>query len=195
MFNIVKKKIGDKKLLNILYDIIFSVGGESNLPIGNLTSQWMGNVYLNELDHFVKEKLHARAYIRYCDDFLIFSDDKFKLHSFEIGLQQFLFAKLNLLFSKSRVFQTNNGVAFIGYRHFRKFILLRKYGARKIFKYIRNIFRYHDKSEHSVAQLAAFHGWIQWACSHNFKMNIYNIILQKQPSMARFVRKKFFINM
>ena len=76
LFDIVKKKIGDARLLNVLHDVIFSVGGETNLPIGNLTSQWMGNVYLNEMDHFIKENLHARAYIRYCDDFLIFGDNK-----------------------------------------------------------------------------------------------------------------------
>ena len=172
MFNIVKKKIGDKKLLDVLHDIIFSCGGENNLPIGNLTSQWMGNVYLNEMDHFIKEKLHCDAYIRYCDDFLIFSDDKKNLWVKEKSIRDFIFTYLNMFFSKSNVYPTKRGVPFIGYRHYKKFILLRKYGARKMFKRIFNIVKYHDISEKSVGQLAAFYGWAKWCCSYNFKMNI-----------------------
>ena len=67
MFDIIKRKICDDRLLNVLRDVIYSVGGETNLPIGNLTSQWMGNVYLNKMDHFIKEVLRCHAYVRYCD--------------------------------------------------------------------------------------------------------------------------------
>lgn len=193
MFNIVKKKIGDEKLLNVLHNIIFSCEHETNLPIGNLTSQWMGNVYLNEMDHFIKEKLHAYAYIRYCDDFLIFSDDKYNLHEIENFIRDFISKKLNMVFSKSFVYPVNQGVPFIGYRHFKNFVLLRRFGARKMLKCIFNIVKYHDRSEKSIGQLAAFKGWAKWCCSYNFKSNIYNITKKMRPTMARFIKNRFFV--
>lgn len=194
MFNIVKKKIADDKLLNVLHDIIFSVGESTNLPIGNLTSQWMGNVYMNELDHFVKEKLHSRAYIRYCDDFLIFSNDKSVLHRSLDVITRFLFNKLNLIFSKSFVYPIKRGVVFIGYRHFKKFILLRKYSAHKIIKRIFNIIRWADTSDKSVGQLAAFHGWVKWCNSFNFKISVFNDTKKNSVIMLAFLQQRFFVS-
>ena len=56
-------------------DLLLPLGRRRGLPIGNLTSQFMANVYLNGLDHFIKEKLKCKKYIRYVDDFALFSDD------------------------------------------------------------------------------------------------------------------------
>ena len=194
MFNIVKKKIGDEKLLNILHDIIFSVGDDTNLPIGNLTSQWMGNVYMNEFDHYVKEQLQCRAYIRYCDDFIVFSDDKSWLHKIKIFMEMFLFRKLKLLFSKSSVYPTRRGVPFIGYRHFKRFILLRKVSAHKILKQISNIVKWCDTGKKSVGHLAAFHGWVHWCNSFHFKKNVYQKTLKVCPTMSWFIQQKFFVD-
>ena len=69
MMDIIRQKISDSRILSILDDIVHSCGDGKNIPIGNLTSQWLGNVYLHELDMFVKHTLHWRDYIRYCDDF------------------------------------------------------------------------------------------------------------------------------
>ena len=194
MFNIVKKKIGDKKLLTVLREIIFSVGGGKNLPIGNLTSQWMANVYLNQMDHFIKEVLQCHAYIRYCDDFLIFDDDKSKLHNAKKKIEFFISNSLALMFSKSVVFPVKSGVQFVGYRHFKKFILLRKYSAKKIFKRIFNMIIHNDISKTVVCQLAAFHGWIRWSCCFNLKMSVYKMTLRLQPTMQYFICQKFFIS-
>ena len=194
MLNIVRKKIKDKKFLGILREIIFSVGGEKSLPIGNLTSQWMGNVYLNQMDHFIKEVLRCHAYIRYCDDFLIFDDDKSKLHRLKKHIESFLNANLDLRFSKSGVFPIKNGVTFVGYRYFKKFIILRKYGARKICRRILNILKHYDFTDNAVGQLAALHGWIRWSCSFNLKMSVYKMTLRLQPTMQYFICQKFFIS-
>lgn len=193
MFNIVKKKIGDKKLLGVLHDIIFSVGDGKNLPIGNLTSQWMGNVYMNQMDHFIKEVLQCQAYVRYCDDFLIFDDDKSALHGLKRRIESFLNANLGLCFSKSAVLPTKNGVTFVGYRYFKKFMILRKYGARKICHRILNILKHYDFSDNAIGQLAALHGWIRWSCSFNLKMSVYKMTLRVQPTMQYFICQKFFI--
>ena len=194
MFDIVKKKIADNKLLAVLRDIIFSVGGDKNLPIGNLTSQWMGNVYMNQMDHFIKEVLLCHAYVRYCDDFLIFDDDKSKLHGLKTRIESFLGANLSLRFSKSGVFPIKNGVTFVGYRHFKKFIILRKYGVRKLCKRIFNIIKHNDFTDNAIGQLAALHGWAKWSCCFNLKMFIYEMTLRANPFMENFIKRKFFLN-
>ena len=192
MFNIITKKIADSRLLSVLHNIIWSCGGETNLPIGNLTSQWMGNVYLNELDHFVKEQLKCRDYIRYCDDFCLFANDKEILHEYERKLRVFLHDKLNLVFSKSQIRVVANGVSFIGYRHFKKFILLRRCGAKKIRRRIFLMAIYNDMSVLARGRLAAYYGWAKWCCSHNFFRHVCNIIKRFYPRYAFFFCDKLF---
>ncbi|WP_217352449.1 reverse transcriptase domain-containing protein [Candidatus Viridilinea mediisalina] len=90
------------------------------LPIGNLTSQFWANVYLNELDQFVKRELRCRAYVRYADDFLLFHDDKPTLHQWMRELRAFTAERLRLLLhpQKCHVFPTQSGVPFLGFHHF-----------------------------------------------------------------------------
>lgn len=76
LFEIVQRKIKCKDTLWLFSDIIYSFPNGKNTPIGNFTSQWFGNLYLNELDTFVKHTLKIRDYLRYCDDFLLFHPDK-----------------------------------------------------------------------------------------------------------------------
>ena len=193
MFRIIKKKIADKKLLSVLRDIIWSCGGETNLPIGNLTSQWMGNVYLNELDHFVKEQLRCQDYIRYCDDFCLFANDKRTLHEYERKLKIFIHDKLKLIFSKSVIRVVANGVAFIGYRHFKNFILLRRNGAKKIRRRILNIAIYHDQSGLASGRLAAYHGWTKWCCCYHYLIRVCNVAKEISPNMGGFLQDMFFV--
>ena len=192
MFDIIKRKIHDRKLLNILWEIISSVGGNTNLPIGNLTSQWMGNVYLNALDWFVKHKLRWRDYIRYCDDFCLYGNDKYLLHCAGRRICEFIQSKLNMVLSKMILRRTIDGVSFIGYRHFKNFILLRKYTARKLKRRILNIVRFRDKNTKTIGQLAAAYGWTKWCNCFNYKMYVFQKTLDVHPSMQFFVTEKFF---
>ena len=125
MMNVISKKIHDRKILGLLRRIIFSIDGGKNLPIGNLTSQWMGNLYLTELDLFVKHVLGAKNYLRYSDDFCVFHDDKRFLTMAKVQIAEFLDAKLNLRLSRANV-RLANGMAFVGFRLFRDFIVLRR---------------------------------------------------------------------
>ena len=172
MMKIIARKIHDRRILKILKEIIFSVDGETNLPIGNLTSQWLGNVYLNELDYFVKHILRWRDYIRYCDDFCLYGNNKNKLKSVLCNVKRFIEMNLFMSFSRTIVRKTKDGIYFIGYRHFRKFVLLRKKSALKIKHRILNIIKYHDWSEHCSGQIAAAYGWLKWACTYNFRNKI-----------------------
>jgi retron-type reverse transcriptase len=87
------------------------------LPIGNLTSQFWANVYLNELDQFVKRQLRCRAYLRYCDDFLLFAQSKGQLWAWKAAVRQRL-AELRLTLHErsSTVYPATNGVPFLGFR-------------------------------------------------------------------------------
>ncbi len=87
------------------------------IPIGNLTSQFFANVYLNPFDHFVKEQLHCPCYLRYCDDFVIFGNDKRRLGSLIPGLATALAGlRLRLHERKCRVHRVDEGLDFLGYR-------------------------------------------------------------------------------
>ena len=80
LLNIIKRKIKDKKLLLLIERIIRNGGKDGiGLPIGNLTSQFFANVYLDKFDHYIKEELQIKYYIRYMDDLVIFDNNKEKL--------------------------------------------------------------------------------------------------------------------
>lgn len=98
-------------------DDIFAANRPRGLPIGNLTSQFWANVYLNELDQFIKRRLHVRAYVRYVDDFLLFSGDKAELWAWKRALVDYLASlRLTLHERESTVYPTATGIPFLGLR-------------------------------------------------------------------------------
>jgi RNA-directed DNA polymerase len=103
------------------------------LPIGNLTSQFWANVYLHELDMFAKHQLRCPAYLRYMDDFLLFSDDKQELNHWREAIRDFLAARLRLQLHprKSVVFPVHTGLDFCGFRLFPTHRRLRKSSVRR----------------------------------------------------------------
>lgn len=87
------------------------------LPIGNLTSQFFANIYLNSFDHFVKETLKAPKYLRYVDDFVLFSDDKHYLAEARVAIEAHLATlRLKIHPIKSQLFETAYGATFVGFR-------------------------------------------------------------------------------
>jgi RNA-directed DNA polymerase len=89
------------------------------IPIGNLTSQFFANVYLNPLDHFAMRELHCSAYVRYCDDFVLFSDSAGERLGWRAEIARFLATlRLRLHPGKSIVHRTGRGIRFLGFRVF-----------------------------------------------------------------------------
>lgn len=89
------------------------------IPIGNQTSQFFANVYLDRLDHFVKETLRAPGYVRYVDDFLLFADEKARLHEAKAAIEDRCAAlRVRLHPRKCFVAPVQNGFTFLGYRLF-----------------------------------------------------------------------------
>ena len=95
------------------------------LPLGNQTSQFFANVYLNPLDHFVSRRLKPAVYVRYVDDFLLFGDSKAELNRMRDEVEDFLCRfRLKLHPRKSRVYRTTEGTTFLGWRVFPNHSLL-----------------------------------------------------------------------
>ena len=114
-------------------DDFFAALRPRGLPIGNLTSQFWANVYLHELDMFVKHELHCPAYLRYMDDFVLFHDDKGALHDWKDAIRSFLATRLRLELhpKKSLVFPVAVGLEFCGFRIYPTHRRLRRAAVRR----------------------------------------------------------------
>ncbi|WP_016952028.1 RNA-directed DNA polymerase [Anabaena sp. PCC 7108] len=98
-------------------DLLSPLYRKRGLPIGNLTSQFMANVYLNYFDHFIKETLKINKYIRYVDDFALFADKKDSLEKARLQIEAYLATlRLKIHPVKSQIFRTKYGANFVGFR-------------------------------------------------------------------------------
>lgn len=140
LLNILARKIKDEKLLNLIKKIIYSSEGEKGLPIGNYTSQTFANIYLNELDQYVKHILKAKYYFRYMDDFIILTKDKMEAVRLLNLIKKFLDKELQLhLNSKTQVIKNKNGVNFCGYKVKENRLKIRDRGKRNLKIKIRHL--------------------------------------------------------
>jgi len=157
--------IRDKETIWLLKEIInsYETGNEYNhlflpdshyntkkprgIPVGNLTSQLLANIYLNELDQFVKQELKVKYYLRYVDDFLVLGPNKQYLHQLVPKIKHFLYDKFYLTLHPKKISifpvhpvrkQFSNGaslgVDFLGYVVFKDFVLIRKSNVKKFRK-------------------------------------------------------------
>ncbi|MBD2458488.1 RNA-directed DNA polymerase [Nostoc sp. FACHB-87] len=107
-------------------DLLTPVNRKKGLPIGNLTSQFFANIYLNGFDHFVKEQLKISKYVRYVDDFALFSDERELLADARLAVEEYLTKlRLNIHPVKSQLFETKIGTSFLGFRIFAEKIRVR----------------------------------------------------------------------
>ena len=137
---ILKEYITDKNIIWLLEEIVesFSSASGRGLPLGNLTSQLFVNIYMNKFDQFIKHKLKVKYYIRYADDFVIFSHDKSWLEKLLPKIGDFLSEYLKLDIHPDKVFIKTlvSGVDFLGWVHFPKHRVLRTTTKRRMFKRI-----------------------------------------------------------
>ena len=117
LIEILRKKIADEKVIALIKKILTNQGISLGVTLGNYTSQWFANIYLNELDYFSKHKLKVKNYIRYMDDFLLLSKSKSELHEWKHKIESFLHNELKLELHpvKRQIFPTSVGINFLGY--------------------------------------------------------------------------------
>lgn len=139
---IIEEYIPDDDITWLMKEIIGSfpeTGGGVGLPLGNLTSQLLVNIYMNRFDHFVKHKLKARYYVRYADDFVIVSKDREWLVVALSEISNFLWNNLRLKLHpyKISIRTIASGNDFLGWVHFSDHRILRTVTKRRMFKNIR----------------------------------------------------------
>lgn len=136
---ILKRHIEDKEVLWLINQIIksfYTTKEKMGLPLGNLTSQLLVNIYMHEFDMFIKQELRVKYYIRYADDFAIFSDDKKYLEKLFPKTEKFLNEKLKLKLHEDKVYTKTyaSGVDFLGWVHFPYYRQIRTSTKRKVIK-------------------------------------------------------------
>ena len=181
LFSIVKKRISDKALLNFTKQLIFNNSFENNIgiPIGNLTSQYFANIYLNELDHYIKHSLQIKVYIRYMDDFILLTRTKEEAKILKLKIENFLLEKLHLeLNYKSRYYPSSMGVNFCGYRIFSTHKLLRNNSKKKIKKKIKKWNHLYKLNKLNIPlamqSINSWKGHISHCNSYNLERKILN---------------------
>lgn len=116
---LISKKIDDKKLISLMQEVIrsYETCPGKGIPLGNLTSQLFSNIYLDELDQYVKRRMRTKYYVRYADDFVLLSQSKEELEKSLIELNIFLNLELKLELHQGKVFlrKFHQGVDFLGY--------------------------------------------------------------------------------
>ena len=198
LYKIIEHKIKCKDTLWLIKDIVYSYGRqyntEANSPIGNYTSQWFGNLYLDIVDRLATQHFKV-DYIRYCDDFIFFSNDKNKLNKIKTMLPEFLMEHRKLRLSKCELFPTSTGLDFIGYRFFpNKYILLRKRVAKTMKKRLLRIHRKLGRGGNPLnirtrSIVASAYGLLKRCDSYNFRKSVrFNHLLKQCRIRVR--RKK-----
>ena len=138
LFNILKRKIKDKDVLWLIEEILYAQKREKGLEIGNYTSQMFANIYLNEIDQYIKHTLKIKWYFRYLDDSVLFVKTKQEakeiLEKIKIFLKENLQLELN---KKTQIFKNKQGVNFCGYKINSYRLKIRDKGKRKLKKKVK----------------------------------------------------------
>lgn len=184
LFSILKKRISDKYLLKFTYNLIYSYNYDG-IPIGNYSSQYFANIYLNELDYYIKFDLKIKYYCRYMDDFVILVKNKESVKNIYGLIEKFINDKLNLkLNPKSKYFMNKEGCKFLGFVVHDDYILLGNRIKKNIYKKIKIWnYLYNNGSldiKKFILSYNSYVGHIKHASSYYFKCNMDNKILFKK---------------
>jgi len=215
LYDLIAAKVKDGKILNLASKLIFHdctedyvlkgdrdylkkiphqkslffTDKEKGLPIGNLTSQFFANLYLDRLDQFVKHSLKCRYYLRYCDDFVLLSDNRDELLKWKDEIETFLSEKLKLELNEKRqsLQPVSNGINFLGYVVRKDYVLVRRrvvnnlrgklLSFEKILiikekpPYIKVVYDY-EKLEKLRSTLASYFGHFKWANTFRLKKSL-----------------------
>lgn len=160
--------IHDDRFLNLIYEVIDV--NEVGIPIGFYTSQWIANWYLTGLDHYIKEDLLAKYYIRYMDDMVIFGSNKRQLHKMKDEIEIYLKRELGLELKRNwQVYKFDykgkgRDLDFMGFRFFRDRTILRKTIFLKAVRKVRRVKK--NKNIYTVRQMLSYMGW--FSCTDTY---------------------------
>lgn len=182
---VIARTIGDPNVLDLIYSLVNyceCTPDGKGLPLGALTSQLFANIYLDQLDHFIKENLRIRHYVRYMDDFIILAGDKSELwHHLEV-IREFLDAQLRLALNrKTGIFPVSQGVDFVGYRHWTHKVLPRKRNMKRARRQFRELVKLYAEGkidlEYVRPRVASFCGYMKHCDSYRSCDSILNTLV------------------
>ncbi|HWQ99683.1 MAG TPA: reverse transcriptase domain-containing protein [Candidatus Methylomirabilis sp.] len=172
LLTLLARRIKDQQVIQLLENIIgsFSLGDRRGIPLGNLTSQLFANIYLHELDRYVKTSLREKYYLRYCDDFIILSESKKRLSGVTENIDEFLNDVLSLRLHPKKVFIRTwaQGIDFLGYVLFPHATVIRLKTAGRMLK--------RANEDNRASYLGV--------CSHADAFELAQIVLTKSISLA-----------
>jgi len=169
--NIIRKKIKDTKLLDLIDGIIGSAPG---VPIGNYLSQFFANLYLSYFDHWIKEEKKVKYYYRYADDIVILAPDKPYLHSLLIDISEYMTVRLNLQVKGNyQVFPVDDrGIDFVGYVFRHTHILMRKSIKKRFCRKAAKLNKKMLDPKQYKMQISPWLGWAKHCNSKNLQKKI-----------------------
>lgn len=178
LLKILCRKIKDEKLLWLIKEILFAQKRKKGIEIGNYTSQVFANIYLNEVDQFVKHKLKIKYYARYLDDSILIVKTKKEAKKALYEIEKFLNENLKLeLNDKTQIFKGKQGVNFCGYKINEYRLKIRDRGKRKLKNKIKKLKK--DVKDGKISckeakeSLAGHMGYIKWADVYNLKNKLF----------------------
>lgn len=197
----LNKIIRDKRFMALLENIIHVV--PQGLPLGFYTSQWFANFYLQDFDHYIKEKLGVKHYIRYMDDMVIFDSNKKRLHKIKDSIVEYLHNNLALSLKDNwQVFRFDTRqhkgrfLDFMGFRFYRNKTTLRRKIALKAMRKAKRIFDKHKTTVHDARQMLTYIGWSKVTDTFNWLHNyilIYINFRRLRKQISRYDRKAVII--
>ena len=157
-----------------LIDLIID-SSKNGLPIGNYTSQWFANFYLQDLDHYIKEDLHIKYYIRYMDDIVLFHRNKKELHKIKEKIEAFLEKEDLKLKENWQLFKTDSRpLDFLGYRFYRGYTTLRRGNCLRIRRRIKKIYKKGKINITDAGAVLSYNGWLKHSNSYNYTKKYIN---------------------
>lgn len=189
---LIRKRIACSSTLWLIDTIIDSTAEEGDpsprgLPVGNLTSQLFANVYLNELDQFIKHTLRVRYYVRYMDDFVVLHHDKRALWDIKREVECFLADRLLLrLNHRTGVFPISQGIDFLGYRIWPTHRLLRKSSIKRARRGFKKLARDYAEGriplERVKASIMSWLGHCKHANTYRIREKVLGDVVLVRPS-------------
>lgn len=188
LYNIVAAKIADPKVL-WLTKTILDTTESPGIPVGSYTSQWFANLYLHQLDMFIKHQLRVKMYVRYMDDFVLVLPDKETARQVLGQIRTFLRDNLRLqLNSKTQIFPVKNGVNFCGYKTWSTHMKVRDASIRRMKRKLRKFkIKLHNgemTGEEFARVLNSWLGYVKKADSYHLVHKIlrqFDYIYIEQP--------------
>lgn len=160
-------------------DLLTPLQRKKGLPIGNLTSQFFANIYLNDLDHYIKEQIKCKKYLRYVDDFALFADDLDFLKNAQLKIAEYLInLRLKIHPIKSQLFATDYGANFLGFRIFPELIRVRNDNLRRARKRLRKMQKDYSQGliplKKLIQRLQSWEAHLKHGNTYKLRQNIFN---------------------